>query len=207
MDMILISDSKLKIMLTQSDMENFALDQSHTELNDSQTRRAFWNILDKAKQATGFDPENKRVYIQMYPSKTGGCELYVTKITSNIIAASPHYRHYSCRFLSQESKIHFDNVNCNKVYCFADVNSLLFACRILRTQHYIGESSVYSNGFSYYLFLSYHIPIDRKTAVDNFSFLSDIAKQIEPHYANLYIGEYCFVICNGNAVEILSEIG
>lgn len=55
MELILISDSKLKIMLTRDDMQQYALDCDTIDYDNTETRRAFWNILDEAKHRTGFD--------------------------------------------------------------------------------------------------------------------------------------------------------
>ena len=55
MDMILISDTKLKVMLSPLDMEELALSGDDIDYNNTETRRAFWSILDEAKHKTGFD--------------------------------------------------------------------------------------------------------------------------------------------------------
>lgn len=80
MELILISDSKLKIMLTRDDMQQYALNCDTIDYDNTETRRAFWNILDEAKHQTGFDAASERVFVQLYPSKEGGCEMYVTKL-------------------------------------------------------------------------------------------------------------------------------
>lgn len=80
MDLILINDSKLKIILTQADMASYALTCENIDYDNTETRRAFWDILDAAKHKTGFDAASERVYVQVYPSKGGGCEMYVTKL-------------------------------------------------------------------------------------------------------------------------------
>ena len=71
MELILISDSKLKIMLTRDDMQQYALNCDTIDYDNTETRRAFWSILDEAKHRTGFDAAAERVFIQLYPSKEG----------------------------------------------------------------------------------------------------------------------------------------
>jgi len=80
MELILISDSKLKVMLSAEDMRRYDLNCEKLEDEDAASRRAFWNILDEARQRTGFDPAGERVFVQLYPSKSGGCEMFVTKL-------------------------------------------------------------------------------------------------------------------------------
>ena len=80
MELILINSNKLKIMLTEADMIQYELDFNTINYDNIETRRAFWNILDEAKHRTGFDAASDRIFIQLYPSKEGGCEMYVTKV-------------------------------------------------------------------------------------------------------------------------------
>lgn len=79
MELIKISQSQLKIMLTSEDMDRFELDCISAENNTYKARTAFRNILAEAKIISGFDAGNDKVFIQLYPSKQGGCEMYVSK--------------------------------------------------------------------------------------------------------------------------------
>ena len=80
MELIKISDGKLKVMLSPEDMARYAISCETLDYDNTETRRAFWDILDIAKHETGFDAARDKVYIQAYPSRTGGCELFVTKL-------------------------------------------------------------------------------------------------------------------------------
>ena len=80
MELLLISDSKLKVMLSEEDMRRYDLNAETVNYENTETRRAFWKILDEAKERTGFDAASDKVLIQLYPSRDGGCELFVTKL-------------------------------------------------------------------------------------------------------------------------------
>lgn len=80
MELIRISESKLKVMLTGEDMRQYELNSVDLDCEDSETRHAFRCILEEAKSQTGFDTHNYRIFIQAYPCRGGGCELYVTKL-------------------------------------------------------------------------------------------------------------------------------
>jgi len=218
MEMILISDSKLKVMLTPLDMEEFALDGDEIDCSDADTRLAFRHILDKAKQATGFDAENKRVYIQIFPSRSGGCELYVTKICGTdgesvkSDRACPHSA-YSIRRIDGERR---RKVNENKtkepvraVYSFVSLDLLTSVCRILDSRGFDGDSSVHRDADKYYLELSYFCKqtdqYDKNT--DHYPFIAEFGSRIDTERAHLYFGEHCGCICDGNAVRILAAIG
>ena len=80
MELILINDNKLKISLSDLDLKQYALDCNNINYDCTETRRAFWSILDEAKQKTGFDAASQKVFVQLYPSKDGGSEMFVTKL-------------------------------------------------------------------------------------------------------------------------------
>ena len=80
MEILKISDSKLKIMLTADDMKKYRLSRDSVDYNDAKTRRSFSEILSYVKSTHGFNTERDKVLIQFYPSKDGGSELFVTKL-------------------------------------------------------------------------------------------------------------------------------
>jgi negative regulator of genetic competence, sporulation and motility len=80
MEWIRISQNKLKIMLTAEDARHYELNCEQADYTDILTRTAFREILTDVKREAEFDASEDKVYIQMYPSKEGGCELFVTKI-------------------------------------------------------------------------------------------------------------------------------
>jgi negative regulator of genetic competence, sporulation and motility len=80
MELIVISKSKLKIMLTPPDMQRYELCDGQMDCADEQTRRAFRHIFDDARDQIGFDTEGERLFVQLYTSRGGGCEIFVTKL-------------------------------------------------------------------------------------------------------------------------------
>ncbi len=83
MELILIDKTKLKIMLTAPDMQHYALDTSRLEgmaCTDTHTREVFRHIFHDAEAETGFHTDGEKLLVQMYTSKCGGCEIFVTKL-------------------------------------------------------------------------------------------------------------------------------
>lgn len=78
MELIPINESKLKIMLDEIDMREYRLG-AESDCADTETRRAIRSILDLARQKIGFNTEGAEIFVQLYASKKGGCELFVTK--------------------------------------------------------------------------------------------------------------------------------
>ncbi len=80
MELIVISESKLKIMLTAPDMAYYELESARMDCADAHTRAAFRHIFDDARAEIGFDTEGERLFVQLYASREGGCEIFVTKL-------------------------------------------------------------------------------------------------------------------------------
>jgi len=186
-DLILISQSKLKIMLTADDMAEYSLSCDNINYDNTETRRAFWDILDTAKHKTGFDAASDRVYIQVYPSKGGGCEMYVTKL---------HFkdgeRHEVPLMLSSGSD--------SSAFRFDTLEDLLACCRRLDKLGYSGFSwSGYSiNDKKYYLIL---------TAPHNICLPAlEYGERITSKLTLLMSGEYCKTICEEDAVRVMSKL-
>ena len=83
MELIVISESKLKIMLSAPDMAKYELESARMDCRDIHTREAFRHIFDDARTKIGFDTEGERLFVQLYTSKEGGCEIFVTKLGNN----------------------------------------------------------------------------------------------------------------------------
>lgn len=80
MELIKISASKLKIMLSVPDMQKYDLEADSIDCADERTREAFRHIFDDAGAQVDFRTEGERLFIQLYTSRGGGCEIFVTKL-------------------------------------------------------------------------------------------------------------------------------
>ena len=79
MEFLKVSDAKLKIMITKAEMTEYGVDGESIDYDTPKIRRAFWRILDKAREECGFEVLGDKVLIQFYPSKDGG-EIFITKL-------------------------------------------------------------------------------------------------------------------------------
>lgn len=78
MEIVRISEEKLKLTLCKEDLEKYSLKPEELDYDKTETRRVIWQILDDAKKRTGFDAAADRALIEAYPGRRGGCEIYVT---------------------------------------------------------------------------------------------------------------------------------
>ncbi len=91
MELILIDQTKLKIMLTAPDMLRYELAPEKLEgmsCTDQHTRDAFRHIFDDAEAQIGFHTSGEKLLVQMFTSKCGGCEIFVTRLGSEAASLS-----------------------------------------------------------------------------------------------------------------------
>lgn len=199
MELLLISENKLKISLSAADMEAYALRCEDLDYRNTETRRVFWSILDRAKHETGFDAASERVLVQVYPSVCGGCELFVTKMSG---CASTGLEKLRERLTAGSGR------KTLQVWRFPEFGSLLAACGCLRSLPGICGSSAYAEeGKGYLLFLTCResengllpgfYPTDR---------LREYGSRLNASAALLRAPEHCSLLADGNAVERLSAL-
>lgn len=206
MELILISASKLKIMLTGEDMVRYALDAETADYDDTATRKAFWSILDDAKVRTGFNAAGDRVFIQLYPSKQGGCEMFVTKM--DLLCAAEEKRTSCGRHAKSLADRLGESGGRDRIgaYAFDEMSSLLSVCRQLCSRNWRGKSEAYRgrNG-KCYLILSERTT-DMSATLDRLSFISEYGKAENTDTVRLYIREHADCICESRAVQTLGVL-
>ena len=204
MELILISSSKLKIMLSDADMEKYDLTAETVDYDNTATRRAFWSILDDAKNETGFDAASDRLFIQMYPSKDGGCEMFVTKLgtlcaeDSAAPCATEQKRHRQprCEEKPRERL---------SVYSFESLEWLLGVCRRLLRIKWKGRSKAY-RAFDGTCYLFLYERGEAFPLLTRFSFISEYGIAEHAETVSLYIKEYAAPLCENAAVETLGAL-
>lgn len=193
MELILISDKKLKIMLSPEDMRAYELDCDSVDYDNTETRRAFWSILDEAKHQTGFDAASERVYIQLYPSREGGCEMYVTKV-GLLPAACRAQKRGMLRVASERSL----------AYRFCELSYMLSACRELLRLGFAAPSEAFlGKDGSYYLYIN---GVRGFSLPDELEFMSEFGEKQDAEHLRAYISEHGKIICKEDAIKTLGAL-
>lgn len=190
MELLFISDSKLKVMLTEEDMRRYDLNAEKVDYDNTETRRAFWEILDEAKHRTGFDAASDKVLIQLYPSRDGGCELFVTKLglipplAEKTIAKSNRVTMLAAR---------------RGVYAFGRVADLILASRAVAGAPSVRESDAYfADDGRYYLLVEERG--GKNEGVDGASRLLEYGESVPTTLAD-YIREHGACLAEKNAIS------
>ena len=193
MEWIRIGADKLKIMLSAEDAARYALDCESTDYADVLTREAFREILTDMQGETGFDAMQDRIYIQMYPSKTGGCELFVTKM------GLPHEYDDTSNTPTEPNASPIRKTK--SAWRFTNLEHLIASCRRLAPL-YLGASQVWKDEErSWWLLMS-----DCYTSAKNLRFLKEYAIPYPPDKAILLLGEHGTIICPANAIHTFAML-
>lgn len=194
MEYILINESKLKITLEKSDLESFDISVDELDYGNPYAKTVFEEILAYSKDNFGFDTTGHKVLLQLYPSKDGGCELFITRLCESTELRTGE--------ITEKKKRH-------KAYSFEKLSSLLSVCKLLCSEGFSGESSAwFDDDGKWFLLLSLEgedsdldlLPIDK------FSFICEYGEAESPKSLSLYLFEYAHPICQGDATLVLGKI-
>ncbi len=220
MELVLLSNSKLKVMLTSADMESYALTCETLDYDNTETRRALWDILNAAKHQTGFDAASDRVLIQAYPSVGGGCEMYVTKMREKESDAKESAERFSSEAMEGLlRKIRAANEKGKKsgehgsekpgtqpdLFGFSSVSDLLRACAQLCATGFIQNSQVYDSPDHKMLYLILENNLADPSARQYHALLGEYGICLQKN-AIPGIREHCSCLCQEGAVQHLAAL-
>lgn len=225
MELIKISQSRLKIMLTSEDMNEFKLDfpdLTNENCQSPEARRALRCILEKAKEITGFDTGADRVFIQLYPSREGGCEMFVSKTETTAISCQAElYDNQSANTAEEKEETQCDVshkssnemlFSVSEAWCFDDVEYLIEACKRLEAHRNTEERQTIHSSRAwvdeenrYHLIIEYRSQV-KKEGEQGFIYLSEYGICEAPERLLLYISEHGKNILNQGAIEAFAAL-
>ena len=202
MEWIRINTNKLKIMLTAEDARHYALRFEKVDYADAITRRAFRSILTDIKKEAGFDATEDRVYIQLYPSREGGCELFITKTGLLPPDENEHIHKTPFGDVGEEPTAVMRR---SAAFSFDAIDKMLAVCRRLSARHFAGESESWKDDEGrLWLFLTEEG--DPQYLEEDYMFISEYGKIEHADAAALLLSEHGDIICTERAVESLGEL-
>ncbi|MBR3844964.1 MAG: adaptor protein MecA [Clostridia bacterium] len=206
MELIIINEYKIKIVMTEQDMLDYGLDENEFYCSVTNTRDILEKIIHKSGIRTGFENINKseRLLIQLYPEKSGGCELYVTRLEMELGEETAVRRDNENKalVLSESGQLR-EGAN-ELAFSFEDLRAVSMACRELKSCAFSGESSLYfGKNKKYYLFLC---EADENKKGPSTELLSEFGEpEIRAEISTLML-EYGKCVMDRCAVETLSKI-
>ena len=193
MEFLIINDNKLKIMLNGSEVECYGIDEESSDYRDPRVRRAFWKILDRAKEECGFSVTGEKLLIQYYPSKSGA-EIFVTKLGKLSLGTE--------RTLSGADSVAMLSSR-NMIYRFENTDVLRRLSReLVRRASDSGADAYLCDDGYYYLFFEER---SEGGSVSPFTLIGEFGEEI-PQNMDSYIKEHSEPVAIGNAFAKLSSL-
>ncbi len=192
MELIKINERKLKVSLSDTDMKCYNLSPSNIDYDCPATKRAFREILERAKEQTGFDTDEESIFVQIFPGLRGGCEMYVTRLPE------------------EGEKVH----TLRTVYTFDRLENLITACRGLCGYGFRDDSALYCTEGHFHLLVSEDYKQNNSTysvggrgrTLPAYPLLSEYGKRTVSEKYVLYLREHGKLICEKNAVQMMGEL-
>lgn len=223
MELILINDSKLKIMLNEEDMKQYSIGND-SDCIEPGVRRGIRSLLEKAREQIGFNTEGDEIFVQLYASKKGGCELFVTKTVAGYDRDSDKKSAESAKRLlhdinnalpsralgtEEKTKGLIPHGKDSLTFSFDSIEHLLKVCKIMltdkRRERPVKSSAMTDDGRNYYLTLE-NVGMSAFSRLDKLTFLFEYGKKEDSESIASYISEYGKVICRENAIETLGKL-
>lgn len=130
--------------MTREDMLEYGIDSGDADYENPSTRRAFWRVLDVARESCGFDVTGDKILVQFYPSGEGS-EMFVTRLGR--IGAGAE------RSISRSQNVAMLSSR-HTVYKFSDLSSLIKLSRGFRAEGRETPAELYfsDDGYFYLVF-------------------------------------------------------
>ena len=188
METIKISERKLKIMLTAEDLSGYELSVP-VDVSSEYGRARLRRVLRDACTGGSFDPDAGRVFVQIYESASGGCELFVTQ-----------YEKFSPGEAVMAPRVTLPKTRTERgIYAFPDLDSLLALCERLSRPGRAGSAAYAGRDGGYYL-----ITYESEPKLD--AIIGEYGGERCGRAADAYLSEHCDLICKGDAVGILGAL-
>lgn len=193
MEFLTVGNSKIKIMLSCEEALARGIKADNVSYDDPEIRRSFRKILDEAKEKAGFDIGREKVLIQLYPSKDGGMELFVTKL--GVISKE------TVGMISKSERVAV--ISTKKVYyIFETLETLISAARCTPPE-LVDDSTVWRLEDGTYCLA--FCEREHKYVLSKLSRLSEFGRKINDTVA-LGLSEHATLLSAGDAIEVFSRM-
>lgn len=215
MKTIKISDTKIKVMLSKSDMLSIHLGEGTLDTSSPEARDALRGFLAEAGRAHGVDVSSGRLFIQLYPAADGGCEMFVTRLDGKTDVTRAEIEDKEDNAMNLRGAGRTDTAERNVrpsrysvgIYEFAELTPLLSVCDRLAHTDVIGQSAVYAETepSRYFLVLCESgAPSALPDATD--AVVNEYGGKRRKSGTYAYIKEHCSVVCGTDAVKCLGVL-
>lgn len=184
-----LNENEIKITLSKDDLKELDLTLSTIDYNTTKTRKAIWEIFDRARDEIGFDAAKNKIYVKLYPLSDGGCEMYVSKLFSKQLS---YYSSSTKPLCVKRKKLKY--VCRSYAFHFKNFDDLYTACQALP---YVSQSSLFLDENGEYI-LTLKGLCESSWDLKRWNEFSDI---IDCKHISAYLDERCEKICENHAID------
>ena len=195
MEFININNERLKIILSKEDMISFDIRPEEFDYSNTGSKHILWSVLNKAKKEAGFNADDTKLYVQLFTSGDGGCEIYISKIKN-------------------ENKKEYQTLeeSLSGIYIVLEFKALLDLCKRLYIDGYGKNGMLYYDRTGKYIFVPTSIKRMPSYIKNNENIIT--VPEYCTEYGSLiplqeftidYFNEHFIKIAEGNIPEILTS--
>ena len=184
----IIGNNTVKITLNKADMLCYDFRFDSVDCNSPQMKQFIVEMVNTIKDRKNIDLDTKKLYIEAFPKKDGGCLIYISPIEETI---SPR----------NNSNLSYSTI----IADFFDVESVISISEILNEKFscFIQKSSLYSNNKKYRMIADVYSKAENKIG----SIISEFGEIVERSpFEYAATCEYYNCIVTDNAVKLLSGL-
>ena len=191
MEILRIGKYTVKISLDNVEATEYKL-LNRSSVNEDDMRQELERLLETVTKKIDFTYLGRKLFTEIYPSKSGGCEVFISTVNSE--ESSTVYKTKDSTDLKKSKS--------PSIYMVETFEMLLKICFRLKEISFDGKSSIYydEEGKRYYLALENVFTKELK-----YAFLTEYAKQIKASVFS-YLKEHYRCIIKKNGVKALASL-
>lgn len=201
-----ISDNKIKVTLSTSDLQERNLDFSELTYNSPQAQVLFWDMLHQAEMEFGFSASDAQLFIEATPGSGDNLVITLTKVQEDGDFESIQ-KYIRNRFKRSELKTKKKNRKISSgifLYSFEEFEDVCKAAKRL-IETYSGDSTLYKYNSTYYLMIT-----NTSVAGTNPDYLDSIIieygrKVTNTTFMDGFLNEYGTKMIEYNAIEVIND--
>ncbi len=150
-----VSENKIKVTLSVSDLKERNIDFGSLSYNSPQAQELFWDMMHQAEIEYGFSASNAQLFIEATPGSGENLVITVTRVEEDEDFESIH-KYIKNRFRKSELRTRKKARKISSgvlVYSFDEFEDLCLAARVI-SEYYNGDSTLFKYDTLYYLVLS-----------------------------------------------------
>ena len=211
-------------MLDESDMKELHI-YDEADCARGETRLAIRTLLERAKTQIGFNTEGSEIFVQLYTSKKGGCELFITKSDPLPLLSAegdrPEKRKPQKKEVQQKKKLPENSCNVaprtesqgdqkrstfgKMIFSFESLQDICSVCRILNNRAHDIKSQAYRGIQNDFYLVLENTNMSAYSRLDFMTFILEFGHRERADHINTYLSEYGRLICPERALETLSQ--